>query len=725
MSVQNEIDRISGNVSDTMDALNEYGVDTTGANSDDMAGLVRAIPKATVVQATGESTTDVMSQAAVTRELDKLTNEIADQTAIIDVVELPTEGIKEDVFYRLLTGTWVFDQFVQNHMVCHCVKVLPDTGEPAVSGDLSNLDNSTITTYYNVSDESVYGYVTDELSVVFGVPAGWYPANVLMQAVGYTFAGVITNIMDDPEDGKFRLLLSYEVYYHKDGWVSVKSIGRAGTGASAEAFNHPSNIASGQASHAEGFQTCAQGFGSHAEGSNTYAEGSYSHAEGVDTYAQGSYSHAEGDSTHAEGDSSHAEGDNTHAEAFCQHVQGTYNLPDTTSAHIVGNGDDYHRSNAHTLDWDGNAWYAGDVYVGSTSGTNMDGGSVRLAKTTELPTKTSQLTNDSGFVTADNIPNPVTIVQGPGESESQVMSQKAVTDLVNDALGDTETVEYETVDSVEEMTDTSKGYVLSSTGTIWMYREETVEVAPPNKFDPSTATLNARLSGSSASVTAGNGPGSFTTDFIAVSDMDSITPFQARLNFEMYPHEDNKIVYFNSSKTRLGNNVFVPTTTNHETLNGETILDFKSIQGTGSTEPAWANVAYVRLQLFLKPQTTTLTASDIADVTITFDHEGGTETIAEWYDTQMTPSSAGAGGNYVTLAVQVEQNKTDISEVSRRVTVLESGSNTVTVPSFWEDAVKACISKIKALQVGIDCVTFPFFTDNHQRNGYSGEYSRS
>lgn len=32
--------------------------------------------------------------------------------------------------------------------------------------------------------------------------------------------------------------------------------------------------------------------------------------------------------------------------------------------HMIGNGvSDTERSNAHTLDWEGNAWYAGDVYV--------------------------------------------------------------------------------------------------------------------------------------------------------------------------------------------------------------------------------------------------------------------------------------------------------------------------------------------------------------------------
>lgn len=47
---------------------------------------------------------------------------------------------------------------------------------------------------------------------------------------------------------------------------------------------------------------------------------------------------------------------------------------------IVGNGiSPTERSNAHTLDWNGNAWFSGDVYTGSTSGTNRDDGSKKLA----------------------------------------------------------------------------------------------------------------------------------------------------------------------------------------------------------------------------------------------------------------------------------------------------------------------------------------------------------
>ena len=120
----------------------------------------------------------------------------------------------------------------------------------------------------------------------------------------------------------------------------------------------------------------------HVEGSNTVAFGEGSHAEGYSTTASGNYSHAEGWDVIASGTGSHAEGYGTKASSGFQHVQGKHNIEDSYAnyAHIVGNGnDDSVRSNAHTLDWSGNAWFAGDVYVGSTSGTHKDAGSKKLA----------------------------------------------------------------------------------------------------------------------------------------------------------------------------------------------------------------------------------------------------------------------------------------------------------------------------------------------------------
>lgn len=118
--------------------------------------------------------------------------------------------------------------------------------------------------------------------------------------------------------------------------------------------------------------------------------GEYAWAEGKDTIASGNRSHAEGDNTTASGTISHAEGGGTTAQGNIQHVQGKFNIADTTSAHIVGNGSSIsNKSNAHTLDWNGNAWFAGDVYTGSTSGTNKDAGSKVLATKEYVDSKTS------------------------------------------------------------------------------------------------------------------------------------------------------------------------------------------------------------------------------------------------------------------------------------------------------------------------------------------------
>lgn len=189
-------------------------------------------------------------------------------------------------------------------------------------------------------------------------------------------------------------------------------------------------IASGISSYASGHLSQATGIGSYAEGSGTISEGHYSHAEGVKSKASGHYSHAEGGvlntsleqlpdytfydsddveiatisgsttlgiqshaegtqtlaygySSHAEGYQTlaygfgaHAEGQDTLASSECQHVQGRFNIDDTEGAyaHIVGNGeDDDSRSNAHTLDWDGNAWFAGDVTTEAGASLNRMG----------------------------------------------------------------------------------------------------------------------------------------------------------------------------------------------------------------------------------------------------------------------------------------------------------------------------------------------------------------
>lgn len=158
---------------------------------------------------------------------------------------------------------------------------------------------------------------------------------------------------------------------HAEGYCSSVDA----LGAHAEGYR---TVASGKYAHAEGSGTKTQGYASHAEGYNTSALGENAHAEGSYTNATGSTSHAEGQSCLAAGKASHAEGLFAKAHGEAQHVQGRYNIEDTENkyAHIVGNGalvtgEDGKEiralSNAHTLDWEGNAWFAGDVVAGDVS----------------------------------------------------------------------------------------------------------------------------------------------------------------------------------------------------------------------------------------------------------------------------------------------------------------------------------------------------------------------
>ena len=171
------------------------------------------------------------------------------------------------------------------------------------------------------------------------------------------------------------------------------------TEASGESSHAEGNgtTASSSCSHAEGLSTTASGKYSHAEGFRTTASGESSHAEGIGTTASALESHAEGEDTLASGWGSHAEGYYTKASGKYSHVQGKYNIDDLNEkyAHIVGNGTSKTaRSNAHTLDWEGNAWYAGTV----------EGTAMIVKSSTPDSTKKFKITvDDTGTISATEV----------------------------------------------------------------------------------------------------------------------------------------------------------------------------------------------------------------------------------------------------------------------------------------------------------------------------------
>ena len=216
-------------------------------------------------------------------------------------------------------------------------------------------------------------------SVVFGYP---YSANIASGDGSYAEGNATT---------------ASGVCSHAEGQSTTAS----GKYSHAEGFL---TTASGDGSHAEGNATTASGVCSHAEGNCTTASGKSSHAEGYGVTASGIGAHAEGYKTTASGKRAHAEGNQTVANSAYQHVQGKYNIADVPDennssygqyAHIVGNGTtEDARSNAHTLDWDGNAWFAGSV----------EGTAIILKSSTKGSSKRFRITvDDSGTLSVAEI----------------------------------------------------------------------------------------------------------------------------------------------------------------------------------------------------------------------------------------------------------------------------------------------------------------------------------
>jgi hypothetical protein len=118
-------------------------------------------------------------------------------------------------------------------------------------------------------------------------------------------------------------------YSHAEGYQTTAS----GQYSHAEGQNTKST---GTTSHAEGDRTQAKGYGSHAEGVLTVASASYSHAEGASTISSGIYSHAEGRAATSLGEYSHAEGQYTIASGSYAHAEGTTTIAKADFSHAEG-----------------------------------------------------------------------------------------------------------------------------------------------------------------------------------------------------------------------------------------------------------------------------------------------------------------------------------------------------------------------------------------------------
>lgn len=138
---------------------------------------------------------------------------------IIDVVELPQSNVQENMFYRLLTASFVVREEKVPNCTCYCVNALPATGEVVTDASFSYFIG-----YYNTADNDVYGYADEMLASAFGVPAGWYTFSMLASVAGVGFNGIITNMTDCPDNDYYAVLLEHNLYSYKNGWKAVDAI---------------------------------------------------------------------------------------------------------------------------------------------------------------------------------------------------------------------------------------------------------------------------------------------------------------------------------------------------------------------------------------------------------------------------------------------------------------------------------------------------------------------
>lgn len=145
----------------------------------------------------------------------------------------------------------------------------------------------------------------------------------------------------------------------------------------------------GNYSHAEGYETKTYGLYSHTEGwktstgeENGELAGQCGHAEGYLTKALGRFSHAQGRETEANGVASFSSGIGTQAKGNYQTVIGKYNRIDANKAFIIGKGNsNTDRTNAMTVDWSGNAYFNGKIYIGNASAPGKELATVEYVNT--------------------------------------------------------------------------------------------------------------------------------------------------------------------------------------------------------------------------------------------------------------------------------------------------------------------------------------------------------
>ena len=346
MSISSEINRISTNISDALDAVSGKGVTVpAGSNSDDLASLIQEIPNTDVSDTTATPADVLPGKVFYAANGTRSTGALSTATQSADGLMSSTDKTKLDGIAEGATANIGTITGVTMNGVSKGTSGVVDLGV-------------VLTAHQDISGKADKSEIPTKVSE-------------LTNDSGFTSnIGTITGIT---MNGTSK------------GTSGVVDLGNVAT------QNNPSFTGdiSGNGSIVVG-PSEATGMNSQAFGWYTTASGAYSHAEGRNSVASTHATHAEGSDTTASGWYSHAEGYYTTANHKSQHVFGEYNIEDPSTnsyqvrgnfIEIVGNGtSESTRSNARTLDWNGNERLKGTLYVNANA--NGTGGTQVLTRGT-------------------------------------------------------------------------------------------------------------------------------------------------------------------------------------------------------------------------------------------------------------------------------------------------------------------------------------------------------
>lgn len=219
----------------------------------------------------------------------------------------------------LILGVW-YEVSWSSAMTAHAYAQYMNTDE--ADGRFECKQNSTGELYVGFESGSPFCIFSDRTEI----STSWSAANYVD---GLKLTGEITPGLHQldkkyiPRDVLNEIYTLGESVENQNSALSSKMNAANPTGIGSFSLNRKANSASGEYSFVAGYNATASGLCSFAAGQNTTAVGNYSFVTGRNNVIDDS---------------------------------GKY-------LHIVGKGMGSERSNAYTLDWNGNGWFSGDVFV--------------------------------------------------------------------------------------------------------------------------------------------------------------------------------------------------------------------------------------------------------------------------------------------------------------------------------------------------------------------------